>query len=130
MRLRAATLSALIFAIATSAEAQPFRTAPTMADARCLLAMVALSNSSDPSQQHLGEGGVIYFTGRLAAQNPKFDFASLRSLAATMDARSAQTDLQRRCGPMLEKSMQQLQTALPPASASPASAGRRSPPPR
>jgi len=112
--------AATAFALASAAQAQPAATSPTTSDARCLLAMVALSNSTDPNQQRLGQGGIIYFTGRIAGRDPGFDFASLKTLAAKMDMQAAQTDLQQHCGPMFNKSMQQLGSALsPPAGSTP-----------
>ena len=125
MRLLAATLFAVAFSSAAAA-AQPPAAAdtPAMADARCLLEMVALSNATDPSAQRLGQGGIIYFTGRIAAREPNFDFARIKTLAETMDMKAAQTDLQQRCGPMFKASMQQLETTLapPPGAAPPAGA--------
>lgn len=117
-------LATTAFALASAAQAQPAATSPTAADARCLLAMVALSNSTDPNQQRMGQGGIIYFTGRIAGRDPGFDFASLKTLATKMDMKSAQTDLQQHCGPMFNKSMQQLGSALsaPPGAAPPSTA--------
>jgi hypothetical protein len=120
MRPLVISLLAATMGFATAAQAQTAAPSPTMADARCLLAMVALTNSSDANAQRLGQGGVIYFAGRIAGRDPAFDFARLKALAATMDAKSAQTDLQQHCGPLFNKSMQQLDTALsPPAAAAP-----------
>jgi hypothetical protein len=124
MRLLALTLSAVTLASATAAVAQPAVPAASLQDARCLLAMVALSNATDANAQKLGQSGVIYFTGRISARDPNFNFASLKSLASTMNVQAAQTDLQQRCGPMFEQSMKQLETALaaPPGAAPPAAA--------
>lgn len=117
MRRLVSTTFAATLAIATTATAQP-STSPPEADARCLLAMVALSNTSDPNQQRMGESGVSYFTGRIAGRDPNFDFASLKALAAKMDMQAAQNELQQRCGPMFNRSMQQVGAALaPPPSA-------------
>jgi hypothetical protein len=123
--------TAAAFAVASAAQAQPAATSPTTSDARCLLAMVALSNSTNADQQRLGQGGIIYFTGRIAGRDPSFDFQSLKALAAKMDMAAAQTDLQQHCGPMFNKSMQQLGSALsPPAgAASPAPARPAAPTP-
>lgn len=121
--------AATAFALASAAQAQPAATTPTGSDARCLLAMVALSNSTDPDQQRLGQGGIIYFTGRIAGRDPGFDFASLKTLATKMDMQAAQTDLQQHCGPMFNKSMQQLGSALsPPAGSAPPAAAKPAPP--
>ncbi|HKR90044.1 MAG TPA: hypothetical protein VJS38_17895 [Phenylobacterium sp.] len=99
------------FALAPASWAQPVG-ATAAGDSRCLLAMVALSNSTNPSDQAFGQVGTVYFMGRIAGRDPGFDFGRLRSMAATMDARSAQTDLRQSCGPMFEKSMHQLTDAL------------------
>jgi hypothetical protein len=118
MRPLAIGLLAATLGCATAAQAQTAAAALTTADARCLLGMVALTNSKDANAQRLGQGGVIYFAGRIAARDPGYDFARLKALAATMDAKTAQTDLQQHCGPMFNKSMQQVTTALaPPAAA-------------
>jgi hypothetical protein len=123
--------AAATLTLASAAGAQPAANSPSAADARCLLAMVALSNSTDANQQRMGQGGIIYFTGRIAGRDPNFDFASLKALAAKMDMQSAQTDLQQHCGPMFNKSMQQLGAALgpPPSSAQPAPAPAHPAPP-
>jgi hypothetical protein len=114
MRLLASAM--IIFAVATVASAQPVAAPLTSDDARCLLAMVALSNSDDPNSKGFGEGGIIYFVGRIAATDPKFDLGRLRSIAATMDPESVQADLAH-CGPMFQASMEQLADALAGATA-------------
>jgi hypothetical protein len=119
MRSLIAPASAIALAFATGAGAQP-SASPTQDDARCLLVMVGLTNATDPDAQRFGAAGVVFFTGRLTAREPNFDFARLKSMAATMDSQSAQTDLQQRCAPLVQRSMQQLQAALaPPADAAP-----------
>lgn len=128
MRLLGPICFAATLTLVTAAEAQPGATSPSVADARCLLAMVALSNSTDADQQRLGQGGIIYFTGRIAGRDPNFDFASLKTLATKMDMQAAQTDLQQHCGPMFNKSMQQLGSALsPPAGSTPPAGARPAP---
>jgi|WetSurMetagenome_2_1015567.scaffolds.fasta_scaffold108578_3 hypothetical protein len=129
MRLLAALSIAGTFALVSTAEAQPSAPTPAMEDARCLLAMVALSNSSDQRQQRLGQNGAVFFAARLKAHDPSFAFSRLKSIATTMNAQTAQTDLQQRCGPMFNNTMQELETALaPPASATPRSATPPPPP--
>jgi hypothetical protein len=108
----AATAFIAVLAFATSSPAKPVGLAATGGDERCLLAMVALSNSTDPNEQAFGQVGTVYFMGRIAAQDPGFDFAQLRAMAATMDAKSAEADLRQNCGPMFQKSMAQLTDAL------------------
>jgi hypothetical protein len=131
MRLLVATLSIATFALATAADAQqrPAAGAATAAgsatasDARCLLGMVALSNSQEPNAQHLGQGGVVYFMGRISAREPNYDFNRLRAMATTMNGQSVQTDLQQHCVPTFRASMERLEAALtPPASAKPPAA--------
>jgi hypothetical protein len=100
-------------------------------DERCLLAMIALSNSTEQEAARMGQTGVLFYAGRLKGRDPNFDFARLKSVAVTMDGQSAQTELQQRCGPTLNASIQQLQTALaPPASKTPPAANPSAPAPR
>ena len=116
------TLCAAAAAIATAASAQP--AAPSADDAKCLLDMVALSNSSSPQAQRAGQEGVVFFVGRISAHDPGFDFARLKAMGQNMNAQAAQNELQQKCGPMFQRYMTQLETALsppaPPASAPPA----------
>ena len=129
MRLiAAASLFAATLAYGAAAQAQP-AASPTNDDARCLLAMVALSNVNDPNAQRLAQGGIVYFTGRIAGREPNYDFAKLKALADTMDMKAAETDLQQRCAPMFKKSMQALETALaPPPGATPPATPPAAPP--
>jgi hypothetical protein len=124
MRLFAATLSALAFATAAAAShaqgaahtyphAQASVASTVQSEERCLLAMVALSNSgNDQNAKGFGQAGVIYFTGRLA-HDPNFDFGRLKALIGTMDAKEAQAELEQHCLPEFQRSMQQMQAALP-----------------
>jgi hypothetical protein len=109
--------------VASAAGAQP-TASPSADDAKCLLDMVALSNSSAPAAQRTGQQGVVFFVGRISAHDPGFDFARLKAMGQNMNAQAAQLDLQQKCGPMMQRYMQQLVTALsppaPPASAPPA----------
>jgi hypothetical protein len=86
--------------------------------------MVALSNSSTPESQRLGQEGVLFFVGRISAHDPGFDFASLKAMSQNMSTQTAQSELQQKCGPMFQRYMKQLEAALsppaPPASAPPA----------
>ena len=122
MRLFIVTLCATA-AVASVASAQP-AASPSADDAKCLLDMVALSNSSAQGAQRVGQEGVIFFVGRISAHDPGFDFARLKVMGQNMNAQTAQNELQQKCGPMMQRYMQQLQTALsppaPPASAPPA----------
>ncbi len=129
MRLIAASLfAAATFAYGAAAQAQPAASASSD-DARCLLAMVALSNVSDPNAQRLAQGGIVYFTGRIAGRDPNYDFGKLKALADTLDMKAAQTDLQQRCAPMFKNSMQKLEAALaPPPGATPPATPPAAPP--
>jgi|WetSurMetagenome_2_1015567.scaffolds.fasta_scaffold112557_2 hypothetical protein len=122
LRLLIPTCVAAALTLASAAYAQPVAApSATTADANCLLEMVALSNSNDPDQQRLGQNGVFYFAGRVAARDPSFDFAGLKAMASKLNMQTAQADLQQHCAPMFEKSMSQVAAALaPPASTAPA----------
>jgi hypothetical protein len=117
---------------APAAPAAPPPATPEASDERCLLAMLALSNASDQSASQMGQTGVLFFAGRLKGRDPNFDFKKLKPVATTMNAQTAQADLQQRCGPMVSTSLQQLQAALaPPASqATPPAAKPSTPPPK
>lgn len=128
--LFAAGLIGATLASAATAQAQPAGASATTDDARCLLAMVALSNVEDQNAQHLAQGGIVYFTGRIAGREPNYDFGRLKALANTMDMKTAQNDLQQRCVPMFKASMQKVEAALaaPPAAAPPGGAPPAKPP--
>lgn len=121
MRLIIVTLCATA-AFASVASAQPAASSPD--DAKCLLDMVALSNSTTPQAQRLGQEGVLFFVGRISGRDPGFDFTRLKAMGQNMNAQTAQTELQQKCGPMFQRYMKQFETALsppaPPASAPPA----------
>jgi hypothetical protein len=120
LRLFAVILSTATVALASAATAQP-TAGPVTDDAKCLLEMVALSNSSTPEAQHIGQDGVVFFVGRLSAHDPNFDFMRLKAMSQTLTPQTAQADLQQRCAPMLQHHMQQLGAALggPPPAAPP-----------
>jgi hypothetical protein len=121
LRLFIVTLCATA-AVASLASAQP--AASSADDAKCVLDMVALSNSSTPEAQRAGQEGVLFFVGRISAHEPSFDFARLKAMSQNMSAQAAQSELQQKCGPMFQRYMKQFATALsppaPPASAPPA----------
>lgn len=130
MRLVAVTAFAATLAAASAAAAQTPAASGTTADAHCLLAMVALSNSDDQTAQRVGQDGIVFYAGRIAAQDPNFDFGKLKSMATGLQPQTVQTELQQRCGPMLQKVMRQLEAALapPPGAAPPAGAKPATPP--
>lgn len=101
-------------------------------DARCLMAMAAISGSTDANQSRLGQVGVIYFAGRVKAQDPSFDFATkLKPIADSMNRDAIGQEAQR-CGPILANTMRELdnaQKAFPaPKPAAPAAGGAAKPP--
>jgi hypothetical protein len=105
-------------AVAATASAQPAAAPPTE-EAKCLLDMVALSNSSTPEAERAGEDGVMFFVGRISARDPGFDFTRLKAMASSMNAQVAQSELQQKCGPMVQRYMQQFETALASPAPSP-----------
>lgn len=115
-------LAAPAVALAQAPPAAPATPPATqeVSDERCLLVMIALSNASDESAARMGQTGALFFAGRLKGRDPNFDFAKLKSVAATMNAQSAQDDLQQRCGPIVTGALKQLQTALGASSQPPA----------
>jgi hypothetical protein len=130
----------LLFTALCLAALTPFATAaaqtpaapatPEATDERCLLAMIALSNSTDQNASRMGQSGVFFFAGRLKGRDANFDFNKLKAVSATMSADIAKADLQQRCGPLVSASIQQLQTALTPAASQAAPpAGKANPPP-
>lgn len=137
MRLLLPAISLAAIIPITAAAQTPAAPASTeVTDERCLLAMIALSNASDQNASRMGQSGVFFFAGRLKGRDPNFDFNKLKAVSATMNAQTAQNELQQHCGPIVSTSIQQLQTALtppggqaaPPAKGAPAPA-RPSPPP-
>lgn len=93
-------------------------------DARCLMTMAALTASKDPKQAQLATVGVAYFTGRVKAQDPSFNFATrLKPVAAEM-TRAALTSEAQRCGPLLTASLRELDSALQSISPKPAAAAK------
>jgi hypothetical protein len=129
MRLFVATISAFALSTAATAAAHAQTAAhvhsraqapvasTALADERCLLEMVALTNSgNDQNVKGFGQAGIIYFTGRLA-HDPNFDFGRLKALIGTLDVKEVQSDLQQHCAPAFEKSMQQMQSAIAPPKA-------------
>lgn len=113
MRLLIPAVCLAVVTQAASAAAQQ-AASPEATDERCLLAMIALSNSTDQTASRMGQSGVFFFAGRLKGRDPNFDFAKLKPVSATMNADTAKADLQQRCGPLVSTSIQQLETALTP----------------
>ncbi|CAN7385875.1 hypothetical protein LJR219_002350 [Phenylobacterium sp. LjRoot219] len=80
-------------------------------DARCLMTMAAISGSQDANQARLGQVGVVYFAGRVKAQDPSFDFATrLKPIADAMNRDAINQEVQR-CGPLLTNTLRELDNA-------------------
>lgn len=99
------------------------------ADARCLLTMAALTSSKDENRAKAAQVGVIYFAGRIKAQQPGYNFGvGLKPIAASMTRETLVSEAQR-CGPLLTETLRELdqaQKAFPqPAAAAP---GAKAPP--
>jgi hypothetical protein len=124
-----AALTPLATAAAQTPAAPAAPASPEVTDERCLLAMIALSNSPDQNASRMGQSGVFFFAGRLKGRDPNFDFNKLKPVSTTMSADTAKNDLQQRCGPLVSTSIQQLQTALTPPGSQAAPPGKATPPP-
>ncbi len=114
-----------------AAVAAPAGTGGLSGDVRCLMTMAALTSSKDPKQAQLAAAGVAFFTGKVKAQDPSFNFATrLKPVAAELN-RTAITSEAQRCGPMLTASLRELDTALQGISGAkpPAAAGAAKPAP-
>jgi len=101
-------------------------------DARCLMTMAAISGSQDANQARLGQVGVIFFAGRVKAQDPSFDFATkLKPIADSLNRESINAEAQR-CGPILTNTLRELDTAqkaFPSSQPAPATGGGAAKPP-
>jgi hypothetical protein len=95
-------------------------------DARCLMTMAALTTSKDEARAHTAQAGVIYFAGRVKADDPSYNFSvKLKAVAAGMGPETIAAEA-KRCGPILINSLRELDAAqkafAPPASAAPPAA--------
>jgi hypothetical protein len=100
-------------------------------DARCLMTMAALTTSKDESRARTAQAGVIYFAGRVKADDPSYNFTvKLKAVAAGMTSETIAAEAQR-CGPILIASLRELDAAQksfgPPASAPSAGAAVKPP---
>jgi hypothetical protein len=106
--LRAIAVTLLIsgfVACAGSAQAQ----AGPAGDVRCLLTMAALSGNK--ANQPQATFGVFYFSGRIKAQAPAFNFGTdLKPVAAKMTPADYQAEV-KRCGPMVAAVIEGMQAA-------------------
>jgi len=96
---------------AAAATPAPAPAGGSAADARCLMTMAALASSQDENSARLGQAGVVFFAGRIKAQDPTYDLgARLKAVAQSMNGENIQAEAQR-CGPMVIETLNQLQTA-------------------
>jgi len=99
----------------------PTPASPLVSDVRCLLTMVALSQTKDGGQA--GQRGVYYFAGRLAHTPPATLTALVKSEAPTLGQAAALEAESRRCAPQIISSIQGVQASLgalrPPGSPAP-----------
>lgn len=120
------------FALAPlAAVAAPAAPGGVAADARCLMTMAALTSSTDQTRSRTAQVGVIFFAGRIKAQDPSYDFgAKLKAVATGMTRETITADAQR-CGPLLLDTLKELDAAQKtfpaPAPAKPAGAGATPP---
>ena len=80
-------------------------------DVRCLMAMAAMSGSQDANQSRLGQIGVVYFAGRVKAQDPSYDFAARLKPVAVSMTRENIVEEAKRCGPNLTATLRELDAA-------------------
>jgi hypothetical protein len=119
-----------------AAAAAPAAAGGAAADARCLVAMAAFTSSTNQDTARAAQAGVVYFAGRIKAEDPSFDLgARLKAVAAGMTPQTLQTEAQQRCGPQLMATMRELDAAQrafgPPAGAAkPKAPAGSSPPPK
>jgi hypothetical protein len=80
-------------------------------DARCLLTMATLSGLTDLQSKRLGPAGVLYYAGRIAAEDPVYDLgARLPNVAHALKGQSVKAEADR-CAPTVLRSMSQLHSA-------------------
>ena len=107
------------------------------ADARCLMTMAALTSAPDQTRARTAQVGVIFFAGRIKAQDPSYDFgARLKGVATSMTRETVAAEAQR-CGPMLVGTLKELDAAqksfpapkpAAPAGTAPAAPAAKPPP--
>jgi hypothetical protein len=90
------------------------------ADARCLMTMAAFTGAKDSNTASTAQLGVVYFAGRIKAQNPGYNLATqLKAVAAGMNGQPLKAEADR-CGPMVLEVLRELEAAqqalAPPAS--------------
>jgi hypothetical protein len=132
MRPFALALCATGLTAALALSALPAAAAPadTAGDARCLMTMAALTNSKDEAKARTAQAGVIFFAGRVKADDPSYNFGvRLKTVAAGMNRDTLVAEAQR-CGPLLVNVLRELddaQKTFPAPTPAPA-AGAAKPP--
>jgi hypothetical protein len=110
--------------------AAPAASGGVAADARCLMTMAALTSSPDAARARTAQVGVIFFAGRIKAQDPSYDFGTrLKTVAASMTRETVAAEAQR-CGPMLVDTLKELdaaQKSFPPPKPAPTGAAPAAP---
>lgn len=102
---------AAVAAPAHAAATAPARTTGVASDARCLMTMAALTSNPDQTRARTAQVGVIFFAGRIKAQDPSYDFGTrLKTVVAGMN-RDVLTAEAQRCGPILVETLRELDAA-------------------
>jgi hypothetical protein len=124
-----AMLAAVLVAATTPAAAATVNPG-TVADVRCIMTMVVLSQNKDNAAA--AQAGLYFFGGRISARDPNADLASImKGEAPTISNKAAIEGEAKRCGPMINAAMQSVQTGLsavvrpptpPPGAAAPPAA--------
>jgi hypothetical protein len=121
---------AAIAATATPTPAPKPLPAPTgvAADARCLMTMAAFTGDKDTNTASTAQLGVLYFAGRIKAQNPGYNLATqLKGVAAGMNGQPLKAEADR-CGPMVLSVLRELEAAQQAFAPATAGAGAARPP--
>jgi hypothetical protein len=119
--MRAITLAlsaGMALAPLSALAAAPARPSGVTADARCLMTMAALTSAQDATRARTAQVGVIFFAGRIKAQDPSYDFGTRLKAVATGMTRETLTAEAQRCGPILVDTLRELdnaQKSFPPA---------------
>jgi len=73
--------------------------------------MAALTSAEDATRARTAQVGVIFFAGRIKAQDPSYDFGSrLKTVATGMSRETVQAEA-KRCGPILVETLRELDVA-------------------
>ena len=97
-------------------------------DARCLMTMAAFTGDKDTNTASTAQLGVLYFAGRIKAQNPGYNLATqLKGVAAGMNGQPLKAEADR-CGPMVLSVLRELEAAQQAFAPATAGAGAARPP--